>query len=240
MPRRTLRRAPRLCRAGRGRDSQETVAQSSFFSPGRVRRASARAVRQTPHRLRTLQRIHTSHPHGFSCVTVQHDTNKHRNHVCVRAQPQWVLAAGSLVRRTARLWPLRPPWPWRCWPTTSRRVVSGTTSVEPCGEVRAWSALLYTVVYMVMGILITGCTLGWFYGLIADLRCRPRRLSFFALLSFVSLFSSPCCFEWCGEVLGTKSVIARSLASCEQFTEGPRPLQSGLHDKSELCVPRCD
>ena len=46
--------------------------------------------------------------HGASCVTEQHDTNKHRNHVCVRAHPQWVLAAARLVRRTARLWPLRP------------------------------------------------------------------------------------------------------------------------------------
>ena len=37
VPRWTPRRAPRLCRVGRGRDSQETA-----VSPGRVRRASAR------------------------------------------------------------------------------------------------------------------------------------------------------------------------------------------------------
>ena len=42
VPRQTLRRALRLCRVGRGRDSQETAARSSLFSPGRVRRASAR------------------------------------------------------------------------------------------------------------------------------------------------------------------------------------------------------
>ena len=42
VPRWTPRRAPRLCRVGRGRDSQETAAQSSVSSPGRMRRASAR------------------------------------------------------------------------------------------------------------------------------------------------------------------------------------------------------
>ena len=43
MPRRTSRRAPRLCRVGRGRDSKgETAVQSCVFSPGRMRRASAR------------------------------------------------------------------------------------------------------------------------------------------------------------------------------------------------------
>ena len=33
VPRLTPRRAPRLCRVGRGRDSQETAAQSSVFLP---------------------------------------------------------------------------------------------------------------------------------------------------------------------------------------------------------------
>ena len=42
MPWLTHHRAPRLCRVGCGRDSQETAAQSGLFSPGRVRRASAR------------------------------------------------------------------------------------------------------------------------------------------------------------------------------------------------------
>ena len=45
----TPRRAPRLCRVGRGRDSQETAAQRSVFSPGGVRRASAQeSPCQTP------------------------------------------------------------------------------------------------------------------------------------------------------------------------------------------------
>ena len=45
----THHRVPRLCRVGCGRDSQETAAQSSLFSPGRVKRASARESScQTP------------------------------------------------------------------------------------------------------------------------------------------------------------------------------------------------
>ena len=49
MPWLTHHRVPRLCRVVCGRDSQETAAQSSLFSPGRVRRASARESScQTP------------------------------------------------------------------------------------------------------------------------------------------------------------------------------------------------
>ena len=63
----------------------------------------------TPHRLRTRMCNRTSHPHGFthsltqcaSCVTVQHDTNMHINHVRVHAQPCGFCTSGSLAHQRA-------------------------------------------------------------------------------------------------------------------------------------------
>ena len=40
--------------------------------------------------------------HGASCATMPHDTNKHRNHVCVRAQPQWFWLHHHLPDRPTR------------------------------------------------------------------------------------------------------------------------------------------
>ena len=73
----------------------------------------------------------------------------------MRAQPQWFLAAGSLGRRTARLWPRRPALvlrgrgalsstapSLRCAGLRRRDVFSGTTSLEPCREVWAVTSIV--------------------------------------------------------------------------------------------------